>query len=156
MAHLVSSTLAAGILGSAPHPSVVISPSNNAQDIQHTQIPSALAAAFGTMMMQDPNDASWYMDSGATNHLTSHPGTLRSLFNPSSSPSVTVGNGSSIPTSAIGYSFIPSKNRSLLINNVLVCPSIIKNLISVRQFTRDNWVSVEFDPFGLSVKDYNT
>jgi len=41
----------------------------------------------------------------------------------------------------------------LHLNNVLVAPHIIKNLISVRQFTIDNCCSVEFDPFGLSVKD---
>jgi hypothetical protein len=32
----------------------------------------------------------------------------------------------------------------------------MKNLISVCQFTRDNLVSIEFDHFGLSVKDYLT
>jgi histone deacetylase 1/2 len=30
---------------------------------------------------------------------------------------------------------------------------MIKNLVSVRRFTTDKSVSVEFDPFGLSVKD---
>jgi histone deacetylase 1/2 len=42
------------------------------------------------------------------------------------------------------------------LHNVLVTPNIIKNLISVRRFTRDNLCSVEFDPFGLSVKDFQT
>lgn len=41
-------------------------------------------------------------------------------------------------------------------NNVFVAPNIIKNLISVRRFTNDNWCSVEFDPFGFSIKDLNT
>jgi hypothetical protein len=40
--------------------------------------------------------------------------------------------------------------------DVLVTHALIKNLISVRQLTTDNHVSVEFDPFGLSVKDYRT
>jgi hypothetical protein len=34
-----------------------------------------------------------------------------------------------------------------------VSPDIIKNLIFVHQFTIDNQVSIEFDPFGLSMKD---
>jgi hypothetical protein len=38
----------------------------------------------------------------------------------------------------------------------LVSPQIIKNLISVRQFTTDNNCSVEFDPAGCSVKDLNS
>ena len=45
---------------------------------------------------------------------------------------------------------------SLRLNNVLVSPHIIKNLIFVRQFTTDNNCSVEFDPAGCSVKDLQT
>jgi hypothetical protein len=35
-------------------------------------------------------------------------------------------------------------------------PDIIKNLLYVRQFMTDNNCSMEFDPFGLSVKDLNS
>jgi hypothetical protein len=42
------------------------------------------------------------------------------------------------------------------LTNVLVAPNIIRNLISVCQFTTDNSCSMEFDPFGLSVKDLAT
>ncbi|GJY07062.1 ribonuclease H-like domain-containing protein [Tanacetum coccineum] len=35
-------------------------------------------------------------------------------------------------------------------------PNIIKNLISIRQFTRDNNCTIEFDAFGFSVKDFLT
>jgi hypothetical protein len=42
------------------------------------------------------------------------------------------------------------------LNNVLVTPDIIKNLLFVRQFTTDNNCSMEFDLFGLSVKDLNS
>jgi hypothetical protein len=38
----------------------------------------------------------------------------------------------------------------------MISPSLIKNLISVHAFTCDNWVSVEFDPFGFSIKDLLT
>jgi hypothetical protein len=37
-----------------------------------------------------------------------------------------------------------------------VSPNIIKNLISIRHFTTDNNCSIEFDLFGLSVKDLQT
>jgi hypothetical protein len=33
---------------------------------------------------------------------------------------------------------------------------MVQSLISVRHFTTDNWCSIEFDPFGLSVKDLTT
>jgi hypothetical protein len=52
-------------------------------------------------------------------------------------------------TSTGSYSF-PTLNRSLVLNNVLVTPSIIKNLISMHRFTTDNNCSIEF---GLSMKD---
>ncbi|KAL8162424.1 hypothetical protein V2J09_013913 [Rumex salicifolius] len=46
--------------------------------------------------------------------------------------------------------------KSHKLNYVLVTPSIIKNLILIHQFIVDNSCSVEFDPFGFSVKDYRT
>ncbi|XP_019084329.1 PREDICTED: uncharacterized protein LOC109125962 [Camelina sativa] len=67
-----------GILGHAPSPTgsaylttthpTAASPSNT--DL----IPTTLAHAFNTMTFPDPNDAGWYMDTGATAHLTSQPG----------------------------------------------------------------------------------
>jgi hypothetical protein len=42
-------------------------------------------------------------------------------------------------------------NHPLHLRDVLVTPRIIKNLVSVRQFTTDNNCSVDFDPFGFSV-----
>jgi hypothetical protein len=52
---------------------------------------------------------------------------------------------------------LPSTGNTVLpgpfyLNNMLVAPYIIKNLTFVPQFTTDNHCSVEFDPFGLSVK----
>jgi hypothetical protein len=44
----------------------------------------------------------------------------------------------------------------LLLDNILVSPSLVKNLISIRSLTRDKNVTVEFDPFGFSVKDLST
>jgi hypothetical protein len=38
-------------------------------------------------------------------------------------------------------------------NNILLAPDMIQNLLSVHRFTTDNWCSMKFDPFGLSVKD---
>ena len=64
--------------------------------------------------------------------------------------SIIVGNGNSILVTSTGSTIL---SDSLRLNNVLVSPSLIKNLIYVRQFTSDNNCSVEFDPFGCSVKD---
>ena len=54
-----------------------------------------------------------------------------------------------LPVTATGSTEL---SPTLRLNNVLVSPQLIKNLISVRQFTIDNNCSVEFDPAGCSVK----
>ncbi|GJT83636.1 ribonuclease H-like domain-containing protein [Tanacetum coccineum] len=54
------------------------------------------------------------------------------------------------------HSILPTLNRPLHLHNVLVTPNIIKNLIFVHQFTRDNNCTVKFDAFGFSVKDFLT
>ncbi|KAJ9565991.1 LOW QUALITY PROTEIN: hypothetical protein OSB04_001957 [Centaurea solstitialis] len=68
----------------------------------------------------------------------------------------TVGNGAVVPAKYIGQCNFPFSSWPLQLKNVLVSDKIIKNLISVRRFTIDNYVSVEFDPFGFTVKDFNT
>jgi hypothetical protein len=63
--------------------------------------------------------------------------------------SIIVGNGYILPVTTTGSTEL---SPALHLNNVLVSPQIIKNLISIRQFTIDNNCSVEFDPAGCSVK----
>jgi hypothetical protein len=64
-----------------------------------------------------------------------------------------VGNDSALPVTSIGDAVLPGPFR---LSNVLVAPHIIQNLLSVRQFTTDNSCSMEFDLFGLSVRDLAT
>jgi hypothetical protein len=76
------------------------------------------------------------------------------MFSSSTFPSsIIVGNGATLPVIGTGYSTIPGPFH---LNDVLVAPHIIKNLLFVRKFTTDNRVSVEFDPLGISVKDLRT
>lgn len=114
-----------------------------------------LANSFNTMTLNPPANTDWYFDSGATSHMTSDAGNLSIYHPPShSTPSnIIVGNGSLLPITSTGATFFPTISGSLHLRDVLVSPHIIKNLISVRQFTTDNNCSLEFDPFGVSVKD---
>ena len=66
---------------------------------------------------------------------------------------IIVGDGTSLPVSHVTSTSLPTSSQPLHLDNILVSTSLIKNLISVRALTRDNFVSVEFDPFGFSVKD---
>ncbi|GKB36568.1 hypothetical protein Tco_0881510 [Tanacetum coccineum] len=96
------------------------------------------------------------MDTGASSHLAYNTGILTSFSNSSIYPSVFVGNGHSIHVTHTVHSFLHTSSKPLHLNHILVTPHIIKNLILVRQFTRDNDVSVEFDAYDFSVKDYQT
>ncbi|GKE21902.1 ribonuclease H-like domain-containing protein [Tanacetum coccineum] len=115
--------------------------------------PTSLPSAYSTMTVQDPT---WNMDTGASFHLNSNASNLSTIFNQRLFPSVHVGDGNSIPVTNTEHSIIPSLHRSLYLYNVLVTPNIIKNLIYVRQFTRDNNYTIKFDAFGFSVKDFLT
>jgi hypothetical protein len=78
--------------------------------------------------------------------------TLRrlALSNPSS---IVVGNGSSFLITPVGDSVLPGP---FYLNNIFLVPDMVQSLLSVHRFTTDNWCSMEFDLFGLSVKDLTT
>jgi hypothetical protein len=67
--------------------------------------------------------------------------------------SIIVGNRSALPVILVGDLALPGL---FYLNNVLVTPDIIQKNLSVHHFTTDNWCSMEFDPFGFSVKDPST
>jgi hypothetical protein len=97
----------------------------------------------------------WVADSDTTHHTTLSVGnisTLRPLA--SSNPSsIVIGNDSSLSITSVGDSVLPDP---FYLNNILLAPDMVQSLLSVRRFTTDNWFSMEFDPFGLSVKDHTT
>ena len=78
-------------------------------------------------------------------------------FNPSSlrssSSTITVGNGARLPVTHQAHTLIPTASSPLYLNDVLISPHLVKNLISVRRLTRDNNVSIEFEQCGFSIKD---
>ncbi|GJV92108.1 ribonuclease H-like domain-containing protein [Tanacetum coccineum] len=102
------------------------------------------------------HDQQWYMDTGATSHLSSHTGNLQTSFLNRNFHSVIVGNGSSILVTHSGHVQIPNLYRPLHLRNVLVTPNIIKNIVSVRKFTTDNKCFIDFDPYGFTIRDYHT
>lgn len=98
----------------------------------------------------DPSD--WYVDSGATAHMTSHKDLLVSL-SASSSEDVTVADGR--PLKVEGEGQVKFRTRCLVnvtVQRVLLVPGISANLLSVKRLTR-NGLRVEFDNDGCSIKD---
>lgn len=98
----------------------------------------------------------WFLDTGAMSHMSSNTGTFPSPLPLSLSTSITVGNGATLPVTHRTSTAIATAHSPLHLNNVLVSPSLVKNLISVRSLTRDNNVSIEFDPYSFSIKDLPT
>ncbi|KAK4354777.1 hypothetical protein RND71_026971 [Anisodus tanguticus] len=88
--------------------------------------------------------------------MTSDQGTLSSYSNLSKNCGIIVGNDNSIPIRGYGHTTLSPPHPPLVLKNTLHAPNLIKNLVSVRKFITDNWVSVNFDPFGFSVKDFKT
>jgi hypothetical protein len=107
------------------------------------------------MALTPPVVTDWVADSSASNPTTSDVGNLTSVHPPTftNPSSIIVVNGSALPVTSIGDSALPGL---FYLNNVLVTPDIIQNLLYVHHFTTNNWCSMMFDPFGLSVKDLST
>jgi hypothetical protein len=115
-----------------------------------------LPHAFTTGTLPNPTSGNWNMDTCASSHLNDNVHNLSDVFNSCIYSSVAVGDGHSIPVTNSGHSILPTPFRPLHLNNVLITPNIVKNLISVPQFVCDNYCIVEFDPFDFSVKDFQT
>jgi hypothetical protein len=116
----------------------------------------SLANSFNTMALTPPpTTQDWVADSGASHHSTPSAGNIshRHTLTSSSPSSIIVGNGSTLPITSVGDSVLPGP---FYLNNILLAPDLAQSLLSVRRFTTDNWCSMEFDPFGLSVKDLTT
>ena len=101
------------------------------------------------MTLQPPRNNDGYFNSGASSHMASDAGILSTSSQSPVHSSIVVGNVSLLPVTSTGSASLP---RNFHLNNVLVAPKLIKNLISVRHFITDNNCSIEFDPTGCSVK----
>ncbi|XP_074318287.1 uncharacterized protein LOC141655087 [Silene latifolia] len=102
------------------------------------QQPTDLAQAFAALQLQPFNQGQFYMDTGTSSHLSADVGIFRFPLDSSAIKSIFVGDGTSIPVHGSGHSSLATPSRTLHLNNILYTPKIIKNLISVRQFTKEN------------------
>ncbi|KAK9155098.1 hypothetical protein Sjap_002578 [Stephania japonica] len=116
--------------------------------------PQTQTSFFGTA--ESVPDTSWYMDSGASSHITADPSQLNNCMPYGGNKSLMVGNGKYLPITSVGSTLLPSIHSRLSFHNTLCVPSIKKNLLSVSQLTRDNNVVIEFRPDVCLVKDIRT
>ena len=101
------------------------------------------------------SNSSWFVDSGATHHMTIDSNNLDVSYHYSGTGNVVVGNGQTLDIFSVGHTYFHShkSSKSLNLTNVLYVPQITKNIISIAKFTQDNDVIVEFDSHCCFVKD---
>ncbi|KAL5861880.1 hypothetical protein ACOSQ4_003176 [Xanthoceras sorbifolium] len=94
-------------------------PSNSTYQVQSSDM-SAMIASPSTVM--DPN---WYVDSGATNHITSDINNLSINSTYKGNKTLAVGNRQTLPISHVGKSFLPfniSSFPAIYLDNILFIP----------------------------------
>jgi hypothetical protein len=88
------------------------------------------------MALQPPHNSvnDWVADSGVSHHTTHSVGNISNPrpLNSASPLSIVVGKGSTLPVTSVGDSVIP---EPFYLNNILLAPDIVQNLLSVHRFT---------------------
>ena len=105
------------------------------------------------------NDPAWYVDSGATDHVTNDLENLSVRADYKGKGKLTVGNGSQLPILHVGANSLISSNRCskpITLTKILHVPQVTKNLLSISRVTKDNPVTVEFNSNSCLVKDNQT
>ncbi|KAK9061543.1 hypothetical protein SSX86_018725 [Deinandra increscens subsp. villosa] len=140
----------------APNSAGILGPAPQAYAMDGTHMPTYMPQGPNYTMTLNPDQQQWVLDTGATHHMSNNSGIISTYVNNGKQNHIVVGNGRHIPISGTGNTTLKPPFPPLKINNILVAPHLIKNLLSVRQLTTDNKISIEFDPFGFLVKDYLT
>jgi hypothetical protein len=114
--------------------------------------PSANVAAKSSYKV----DTDWFLDTGATDHITSDLDRLAIREHYHGNGQVQVWNDTGLKILHTGHSLINTCDRPLALRNILHVPEITKHLLSVHKFTLDNKVYFEFHPWHFLVKDLLT
>ncbi|XP_074297686.1 uncharacterized protein LOC141628440 [Silene latifolia] len=113
-----------GILGPRSAQAFIAQP-GTAGATQGAFVPTDIAAVMQSLSLQQPDDT-YYMDTGASSHMTSNNANLSSYSRLSKNHHIVVGNGSLIPIVGRGAMTLPPPNQHLTLNNILHVPNIIK------------------------------
>ena len=110
-----------------------------------------LASADNTI-----GDGSWYPDSRATHHITNDMANLNISTPYNGSDTLAMGNGAGLPITHVGVTNLHTESGILPLRNVLLVPSICKNLLSISRFCCNNRASMKFLPTSFIAKDLVT
>ena len=101
------------------------------------------------------NTNSWYLDSGATHHVSPNHQLLQQSLAYQGPDNLQVRNGQGLPISSIGSSIFQINDHHIHLKNILHVPQITKNLLSMLKLTTNNDVFVEFYSSFCLIKDKN-
>ena len=99
-------------------------------------------------------DDVWYVDMGASNHMTSFGEWFREMKDSETPGYVETGDDTTHPIAHIGKVPLSMQNGKMkYLHDVLHVPNITKNLVSVGQMIEQG-LQVRFNPDGWYVEDY--
>lgn len=101
-------------------------------------------------------DTNWYVDSGATNHVTSDLEKLSAHDRYNGHVQVHTANGAGMSISYIGNTVLHTSSANLHLKKILHVPSANKSLLSFHRLTSDNDAFLEFHRNFFLIKDRTT
>ena len=119
---------------------------------QSEDVPQALAA----LHVSDTSGREWLTDSGSTAHITPTTTSLQTATPYNGPENVMVADGSFQPITHVGSTTLTTSTGSVPLNDVLVCPTMEKSLLSVSKLCDDYPCGVLFDANAVYVIDLQT
>ncbi|PKU65266.1 Retrovirus-related Pol polyprotein from transposon TNT 1-94 [Dendrobium catenatum] len=120
-------------------------------DLSYQQPPRALIA-----QEEKSTSGDWFLDTGASSHLTADATQLQAAQPYSGTSNVQVGDGSQLPIANSGKGILPTPSRKLYLSHLLHVPKLTHNLISVSRLLKDNLCYIIFNKSGFLLKDSQT
>jgi len=119
--------------------------------------PSELAVMVSQSTILHEEDK-WLADSGANNHIIDDLSKLTLQQPYQGTETVAVGNGNGLQIQNIGSSSFqtPNSNSIVHLNNILHCPEVSANLLSINKFCKDNNCHFKLTDTYFLVKDNQT
>jgi histone deacetylase 1/2 len=101
-------------------------------------------------------DSNWYMDTGATNHITGELDKLTIRDKYSGGDQVHTASGAGVMINHIGHGTLHTPSGDIVLRNILHVPQASKNLASVHRIAKDNNAFLEFHPNHFFIKEQAT
>jgi hypothetical protein len=93
-----------------------------------------------------PSQADWVVDSSTPSHMSSDNGSVSPVLSLPYPAYITVSNGAHVLVYFYSNMHLCLPSSYFVLKSVLHVPTLIQNLIFVRQFIRGNAISIECDP----------